>query len=410
MHMCTNMYKQGTQRSITKAQDLIDEALSTPDNTLDFTVPSPTPSPDGGSSITTSNTTTTTFSDSPLASVTVTTNHSKKKYSDIIPSKTPPTTTTVFEASRYIPTETVTSRYNSCVPSTDDMKSVPAKEKGSHQASNVSPRTTASSSSARSKAWLIETGVSSFASVAAGGSPHHGTTTTMGQRSPILAALQDDLSQSVSDSEEERDREVRSSSSQRWQRQTPSGVVSITPEPSTAGGELDVNMSSEFPPLGKHSRSKSDPQVSSADQQDELDSETSQTSECYTQSLTSSVAQNTSLSSSLDLPPNTPPNDGHPRESRSASGPEKLPSYSTGTPEKGVSAGTRYSAPVVSTIESPRGVSSTLAVGGDVSKTTKSVAVIQPTKVCDPYALTKLQILHVRKKLMSKPSARWLNF
>ena len=128
--------------------------------------------------------------------------------------------------------------------------------------------------------------------------------------------------------------------------------VSVTPEP----GSVDLN--EEFPPLSKHSRSQSDPQVSSAERQQQQqeheaqqDSKSGQTSltvhsSRLTQSLTSSIQPEGSPSNYLKkppLPPSLPSSfipsvpaledslvssesrDKMARSHRSASGPEKLP-------------------------------------------------------------------------------------
>ena len=123
--------------------------------------------------------------------------------------------------------------------------------------------------------------------------------------------------------------------------------VSVTPEPSS----MDLN--EEFPPLSKHGRSQSDPQVSSAErqqlQQAQQDSKSDQASlslnpNRLTQSLTSQIQPGGSSSNYLKKPPlppslspsfapAIPPVEGSsvsssesgPRSHRSASGPEKLP-------------------------------------------------------------------------------------
>ena len=127
--------------------------------------------------------------------------------------------------------------------------------------------------------------------------------------------------------------------------------VSVTPEPSS----MDLN--EEFPPLSKHGRSQSDPQVSSAErqqlqQQAQQDSKSGQMSlslnpSRLTQSLTSQTQPGGSSSNYLKKPPlppslspgfapAIPPTEGSsissnesgenaPRSHRSASGPEKLP-------------------------------------------------------------------------------------
>ena len=127
--------------------------------------------------------------------------------------------------------------------------------------------------------------------------------------------------------------------------------VSVTPEPSS----MDLN--EEFPPLSKHGRSQSDPQVSSAErqqvqqQQAQQDSKSGQTSlslnpSRLTQALSSQIQPVGSSSNYLKKPPLppslsprftpiAPPIEGSsvssesgekmPRSHRSASGPEKLP-------------------------------------------------------------------------------------
>ena len=124
--------------------------------------------------------------------------------------------------------------------------------------------------------------------------------------------------------------------------------VSVTPEPSS----MDLN--EEFPPLSKHGRSQSDPQVSSAERQQlqpqqQQDSKSDQASVSLnpnrlTQSLTSQIQPGGSSSNYLKKPPlppslspsfapTVPPVEGSsvsssesgPRPHRSASGPEKLP-------------------------------------------------------------------------------------
>ena len=116
----------------------------------------------------------------------------------------------------------------------------------------------------------------------------------------------------------------------------------MTPEP----GSMDLN--EEFPPLSKHGRSQSDPQVSAERQQQ--DSKTSQTSNNIsrlTQSLTTQMQGGAYLkkpspsSSSSGFTPSVPPIEGSPvspsserdklpkanrtTTSSSSSGPEKLP-------------------------------------------------------------------------------------
>ena len=124
--------------------------------------------------------------------------------------------------------------------------------------------------------------------------------------------------------------------------------ISVTPEPSS----MDLN--EEFPPLSKHGRSQSDPQVSSAErqQQAQQDSKSGQASlslnpSRLTQSLTSQIQQGGISSNYLKKPPlppsslspgftpSIPPIEGPsisskngekvPKSHRSASGPEKLP-------------------------------------------------------------------------------------
>ena len=126
--------------------------------------------------------------------------------------------------------------------------------------------------------------------------------------------------------------------------------ISVTPEPSS----MDLN--EEFPPLSKHGRSQSDPQVSSAERQQlqpqaQQDSKSGQTSlslnpSRLTQALTSQIQPGGSSSNYLKKPPlppslspsftpTVPPIEGSsvssesgekmPRSHRSASGPEKLP-------------------------------------------------------------------------------------
>ena len=113
------------------------------------------------------------------------------------------------------------------------------------------------------------------------------------------------------------------------------GGVSVTPEP----GLMDLN--EEFPPLSKHGRSQSDPQVSSGErQQPRQDSKSSQTGNVsrLTQSLTSQMQRGTYLKKPLHssgFTPSVPPIEGSPvsneRERlpkaapQSASGSEKLP-------------------------------------------------------------------------------------
>ena len=129
--------------------------------------------------------------------------------------------------------------------------------------------------------------------------------------------------------------------------------VSVTPEPSS------MDMNEEFPPLSKHGRSQSDPQVSSAERQQlaQQDSKSGQSSlnlnpvsSRLTQSLTSQIHQQggsssnylkkpplpPSSSTSSSFTPSVPPievspvsmnerGEKAPRSHRSASGPEKLP-------------------------------------------------------------------------------------
>lgn len=116
------------------------------------------------------------------------------------------------------------------------------------------------------------------------------------------------------------------------------GGVSVTPEP----GTMDLN--EEFPPLSKHGRSQSDPQVSSAErqqQQAQQDSKSGQTGNNITrltQSLTTQMQGGIYLKKPPSgFTPSVPPIEGSPvsssereklpkvHRSASSSGPEKLP-------------------------------------------------------------------------------------
>ena len=308
------------------------------------------------------------------------------------------TTTTVSETNRYIPTNTLTTRsstsyvavteYSSRAKQVDSktslaysgMVAMTRSETGLTTSSNLTAITTSSHSGTvttasvtltRMNPWSrgLDTPGTSVTTVASSShhsqldSPEH-EEVSLGPSSLLMSAGSGDW-----DSEEEKekmkgmgvgDQREPSSSLTTNETHAPNTVllrgggggggivgISVTPEPSS----MDLN--EEFPPLSKHGRSQSDPQVSSAEcqQQAQQDSKSGQASlslnlSRLTQSLTSQI-QGGSSSNYLKKPPlppsslspgftpSVPPIEGPsissengekvPKSHRSASGPEKLP-------------------------------------------------------------------------------------
>lgn len=291
------MYFQGTQRSILKAQELIDEALSTPDNTLDISTSSPNPLTDGSSG-------------------------SKVNSSDA--KKPHPQTTTVSETSRYMPTNTMTSRNAAGnIASTDYHYRVKPESKTSLPHSvpgltslesgltSVTTTThtittaTITTSAQKTNPWSrgLDTAGMSVTSVtnssSQSDSPVH-EEVSLGTSTLLSSAPSWDSEEEGKPKRERRDPPASSLNQTTNEIHLPpsalpgGGGISVTPEP----GLVDLN--DEFPPLSKHGRSQSDPQVSSAErqqqqqQQAQQDSKSSQTGggvSRLTQSLTSQMAQ-----------------------------------------------------------------------------------------------------------------------
>ncbi len=211
---------QGTQRSITRAKELIDEALSTPEGgALISATPSPVPSLDGDIRLTPSHTSQLQRSVSPA------TQSLKRKYVNVVPTTvTSPSsshaslTTTVSETSQYISTE-ISSSINTLSPS----------EAMADKSSSL-----ADIKSAKQNAWSHDSGGGSFAAVAAiAGSTH------LDERPHLLR---------------------------------PSSSMSSTNRADIRESDFaeDLESNTDFPPLA---RSHSDPQMNTEEQTKEGDKE-----------------------------------------------------------------------------------------------------------------------------------------
>ena len=316
---------------------MIDEALSTPDNTLDFSTSSPTPHFDsGGSSKVTSD--------------------GKKFHSH---------TTTVSEMNRYIPTNTTTSRNAAgYVASADYSRGKPDSKTGLPYSGTGATTVETGLTSLTTSTHTVTTATVSSSSSSYKTNPWSRghdiagatVTTVTNSSSQSDSPVHEELSlatpsllsspavwESDEDSKEVTDAGTSSLSQTSNELRAPHsatlgvvGGVSVTPEPGS------VNLNEEFPPLSKHGRSQSDPQVSAERQQAQQDSKASQTGNNVsrlTQSLTSQVLEGSHLkkpSLSSSFTPSVPPIEGSPVSSKerekvpkmnqsTSPGPEKLP-------------------------------------------------------------------------------------
>ena len=270
MHVHDVSWLQGTQRSVSKAQELIDEALSTPDSTVEISAPST----DRGSKI------------SPAPSVlgespssTGPTAPPTRRYSEVVPPK----------HSHVAPTTAVSTASGGKRPllaSKELVKPVSTAGVTSVSDTHTVAVSAVSAPRAGTNAWTNTS--STFASitavtpsptlqVSASTSPTLEEHTLTGVRSPpphtpslvdsdedrVLSPAQPSLPSPV-----EVGRTVASQPSLpspvEAGRAVPSPVdVGISPVEKTVSQERMVDMNTEFPPLTTpHSRSKSDPQVS----------------------------------------------------------------------------------------------------------------------------------------------------
>lgn len=367
---------QGTQRSITKAQELIDEALSTPDrDNLDIIIPSP-PTLDVSKL------------DAPAATTrsTLPANRPKKRYSDVIPpspSQLKVTSTAPTATPTYTSTSTAPRPQNFTHP-TPDRSPLPNRRVSQPVVSSSQPTAFSESSkyvqtdvppTARNSGFNVDVEESlSFPALVRCGVVREGKAANPwgkpGERVTSTAAAtssqySSSSSRAESLSQEDLERSLSAmlpslEDSDELSPEDPSSVSclhsSVTPEPG-------MSASNDFQSLSKHSRSKSDPQVSS-----EQESE-SPLRRGGNKIPLSSLSRSQPFSPSLlSLPP----------ENKSA--PVASSSLGSSKLKKGPAqaGGESNKSPQQTSVQSSSGPTTSLS---SITKATKNIAVIQPTQV-----------------------------
>ena len=267
-------YNQGTQRSITKAQELIDEALSTPDrDNLDIVIPSP-PALDVSKL----------DAPTPTTRSTLPPNQPKKRYSDVIPpnsSQLKVTSTAPTATPTYTSTSTAPRPQNFTHP-TPDRSPLPNRRISQPTVSASHPATFSESSkyvqtdvppTARNCNIDVEESLSfpalsRFGVVREGkaanpwGKPVQRVTSTAAATSSQYSSSSS-RAESLSQEDLERSLSAMLPTLEDSDELSPGDTNSVGCLQSSLTPEPGMSASSDFQPLSKHSRSKSDPQVSS---------------------------------------------------------------------------------------------------------------------------------------------------